>query len=36
MLQFEIWFGESDEMEYFDELNKYMKKKILKDSEGAK
>ena len=36
-VNFEIWNGESDEMEYFDELNRiYQEKGILKDSEGAK
>ncbi len=36
-VHFEIWNGESDEMEYFDELNKiYQDNNILKDSEGAK
>ena len=36
-VSFEIWNGESDEMEYFNELNKiYQEKGILKDSEGAK
>jgi len=35
-VHFEIWNGESDEMEYFDELNKiYQDKNILKESEGA-
>ena len=33
---FEIWNGESDEMEYFDELKKiYEDKNLLKESEGA-
>ena len=33
---FEIWNGESDEMEYFDELKKIFEEKgILKESEGA-
>ena len=36
-VSFEIWNGESDEMEYFNELKDiYEKKGILKDSEGAK
>ncbi|MBR1937227.1 MAG: arginine--tRNA ligase [Bacilli bacterium] len=36
-VQFEIWNGESDEMEYFEELKSiYEEKGLLKDSEGAK
>ena len=36
-VQFEIWNGESDEMEYFEELKTiYEEKGLLKDSEGAK
>ena len=36
-VHFEIWNGESDEMEYFDELKKiYEESGVLKDSEGAK
>ncbi len=36
-VHFEIWNGESDEMEYFEELKEiYEKSGILKDSEGAK
>lgn len=36
-VNFEIWNGESDEMEYFDELQDLLEKsKVLKDSEGAK
>ena len=35
-VSFEIWNGESDEMEYFDELKKiYEDKNLLKESEGA-
>ena len=35
-VSFEIWNGESDEMEYFDQLKEiYEKKGILKESEGA-
>lgn len=35
-VSFEIWNGESDEMEYFDELKKiYEDKKLLVESEGA-
>ena len=35
-VRFEIWNGESDEMEYFDQLKEiYEKKGILKESEGA-
>ena len=36
-VNFEIWNGESDEMEYFEELNEEVEKTgILKNSEGAK
>ena len=36
-VQFEIWNGESDEMEYFEELKTiYEEQGLLKDSEGAK
>ena len=36
-VSFEIWNGESDEMEYFDELKKiYEDKNLLVDSEGAR
>ena len=36
-VSFEIWNGESDEMEYFDELYKiYDEKGLITDSEGAK
>ena len=36
-VNFEIWNGESDEMEYFDQLKEiYENKGILKESEGAK
>ena len=36
-VNFEIWNGESDEMEYFDQLQDLLEKsKVLKDSEGAK
>ena len=36
-VQFEIWNGESDEMEYFEELKSiYEEQGLLKDSEGAK
>lgn len=35
-VSFEIWNGEADEMEYFDELKKiYEDKNLLKESEGA-
>ena len=35
--EFDLWLGESDAVEYFDELNQiYEGKKLLKDSEGAK
>ncbi len=35
--EFDLWLGESDAVEYFDELNQiYEGKNLLKDSEGAK
>ena len=35
--EFDLWLGESDAAEYFDELNSIFEtKKLLKDSEGAK
>ena len=36
-VEFELWLGESDAVEYIDELiDIYEKKGLLKDSEGAK
>lgn len=36
-VEYDLWLGESDAIEYFDELNKiFESKNILKDSEGAK
>lgn len=36
-VEYDLWLGESDAVEYFDELNKiFESKNILKDSEGAK